>query len=1272
MRDDLPNPDRQPASAELSEPLRQAVEQVRAQPVPADALARSIERGRRLYVPGASARQRRRSLLALAGVAAVLMIGVLSWPDESHSKARSNLKQMALASRAYHDPAGVRVFAGLPGPTELERLGSDWDNDGRVPNGSMGTSPDDFGRGNKPSRFTERDRSAGEETRSSAERGGEKGEVYLKIVPDLLEPVDRGKQREGSSPAKGALSVNKREGKGEAHPDANFAKKKANEMAPGFDPGQGEAASESPAEGIDKLKKILPRDGAPKAKKADEKESKKDWRPPLSGFNRGLTRGGDQGDDEGEIPEAKQAPRTWNRDGRPPSFARVSIGNGHALDLVSLQVTVTVEGPRARTVVDHIFHNPHNRQLEGTFEYPLPTGASPSYFAMFGGQGRDAPPPRFGRRGNSPPLSQDALARLTPDEMVKHVADTDWSPPHVGRIVPRQKALETYEDIVRGRIDPGLLEYAGGNTFSGRVFPIPPQGYNRVVMAYEELLPCVGDRVLYSFPLPNCKLGELQFSLQANAAECKEPSFLPKDATRAVGGSQLVYNRTWTNAQPDGAAVFTFTPARPEVQAISGRQGENGPQYVYARIRPDLNKVENPKPFSDRAVFLLDTSLSEHPDRFAVNMKLLRKILESDPDIKFFNILTFNVGSAWVAPRGWLENTAGGRNEAFARLDGIVLEGATDLTAALDRLVEPGFAVTAGTPLSLFLLSDGQITWGEADASTLAARFEARCPVPTRLFCYRTGLGADNLELFAALTRRGGGVFNCFTEADLPAAAVAHRRQCFQIDRVRLAGGVPASDVLVAGRQAAIYPGGEVIVAARVNSTGHTQVVLEGSFLGKKMVQEYPLEVTGTNELAARGWGEIAVASLLALNDPKLDELVTAYCQEFGIGSRVASFLVLENDADYKRLNLEAERGKTVTGDLGQFLESFWASLGKVVPPREAFERFLAQLGPRVQLLNGENGVYVQKLLSLLRDADFELPESRVSGALLHKADVPPTFLAERDRDLTNVAPYLTEARRRAGAGDADGALRVLSSIIELYPARDDALRLVGYRLLDLKQPVQAARLFQRVQRQRPFEPHSYRDLARSLEQSGKYGLAAVQYEIILAGTWHNRFGDALKLVAREEYAHMLREAIASKTVSRELANHFGERLEQMDPAKLQSDLRVTITWNTDATDVDLWVIEPDGTKCFYQHTQTKNGGELSQDQTQGYGPERYQARKAMKGTYRVMVHYYRGNPNLLGGETHVNVVVTRHAGTPQETVERHTVVLKGQGEAVEVCKVAY
>src|SRR5205807_4089504 len=148
-------------------------------------------------------------------------------------------------------------------------------------------------------------------------------------------------------------------------------------------------------------------------------------------------------------------------------------------------------------------------------------------------------------------------------------------------------------------------------------------------------------------------------------------------------------------------------------------------------------------------------SLSEHPDRFAVSMKLLRKILETDPDIHQFNVLTFNVGAAWVEPKGWLPNTVDGREEAFRRLDGLVLEGATDLSCALDKLAAPGFEVAPGPPLNCFLLSDGAITWGESDATALAARFARHCSFPIRFHCYRTGLGAENAELFDALTRAG-------------------------------------------------------------------------------------------------------------------------------------------------------------------------------------------------------------------------------------------------------------------------------------------------------------------------------------------------------------------------------------------------------------------------------------------------------------------------------------------------------------------------------------
>src|SRR5262249_6227827 len=172
--------------------------------------------------------------------------------------------------------------------------------------------------------------------------------------------------------------------------------------------------------------------------------------------------------------------------------------------------------------------------------------------------------------------------------------------------------------------------------------------------------------------------------------------------------------------------------------------------------------AQEAKPFARHAVFLLDASQSEHPDRFGVSMKLLRKILETDGDIQQFNVLAFNVGAAWVEPAGWLPNTPAGRDKLFERLDGIVLEGATDIGAALDRLAHPGFEQTPGLPLNVFLLSDGQVTWGEPDVAHLVGKFEGRCPFSTRFHCYRVGLGAENLELFEALTRKGGGIFNVF------------------------------------------------------------------------------------------------------------------------------------------------------------------------------------------------------------------------------------------------------------------------------------------------------------------------------------------------------------------------------------------------------------------------------------------------------------------------------------------------------------------------------
>ena len=211
------------------------------------------------------------------------------------------------------------------------------------------------------------------------------------------------------------------------------------------------------------------------------------------------------------------------------------------------------------------------------------------------------------------------------------------------------------------------------------------------------------------------------------------------------------------------------------------------------------------------------------------------------------------------------------------------------------------------------------------------------------------------------------------------------------------------------------------------------------------------------------------------------------------------------------------------------------------------------------------------------------------------------------------------------------------------------------------------------MQRQRPFEPHSYRDLARSLEESGKYGLAAVQYEIVLAGTWHNRFQRLAQAGGpRGVRPHDAARRSARRPSASELADLFGERLEGM-----AADTKTERPARDHLVEHRRHRRRPVGDRAGRRRSAStrtagrRSGGELSEDMTQGYGPERYRIDEGGEGDVHASWSITSAaNPNLLGGETHVNVVVTRHAGTPQETTERHTVILKKKDEAVEVCRV--
>ncbi len=115
-------------------------------------------------------------------------------------------------------------------------------------------------------------------------------------------------------------------------------------------------------------------------------------------------------------------------------------------------------------------------------------------------------------------------------------------------------------------------------------------------------------------------------------------------------------------------------------------------------------------------------------------------------------------------------------------------------------------------------------------------------------------------------------------------------------------------------------------------------------------------------------------------------------------------------------------------------------------------------------------------------------------------------------------------------------------------------------------------------------------------------------------------------------------------------------------PAK---DLRVTLTWDTPGTDVDLWVTGPDGEKVFYGHRQGALGGTLDTDVTTGYGPETFTLARLAPGAWRIQAHYYGG-----ASPTWVEVNVIEREGQPDEARRTLTGLLLAAGDILEAGEV--
>jgi hypothetical protein len=285
-------------------------------------------------------------------------------------------------------------------------------------------------------------------------------------------------------------------------------------------------------------------------------------------------------------------------------------------------------------------------------------------------------------------------------------------------------------------------------------------------------------------------------------------------------------------------------------------------------------------------------------------------------------------------------------------------------------------------------------------------------------------------------------------------------------------------------------------------------------------------------------------------------------------------------------------------------------------------------------------------------------------------------FLAQRSRYATAPAFYLDCAEFLLQRGQTKLGIRVLTDILELRLDDAQLTRIVAHRLAQLAYRDLAIGLFERVTRMRPDEPQSWRDLALILADRADalaatnparaiadYNRSLKLLNKVVLGRWADRFEEIESVVLMEANRIIVHARHLPPSVASSLKIPLDKRLIK----NLDCDVRIVMTWDSDFTDMDLWVDEPTGERCMYSNNRTAIGGRLSRDFTEGYGPEEYLLHHAPKGKYLIRTNYFGEHDQRLTGATIVQATVFTNFGRANEKRQTLTLRLTTEKETVNI-----
>ncbi len=919
--------------------------------------------------------------------------------------------------------------------------------------------------------------------------------------------------------------------------------------------------------------------------------------------------------------------------------------------LTSLKVDVSVVGHIAITTMDMTFYNENNRIMEGELSFPLGEGQSISRFALeVNGTLREAV------------------------------------------VVDKNKAQQVYEELIRAKVDPGLVEQVQGNNYKVRIYPLPPKATKRVVIAYEQELPAYGNDRLYYLPLNYGQIiNEFKIHLEVSQQKVKKNS----------DGISIIYEeketKTIADLQETNFNANTFLAFVVETPILNTVYLEDvgGKKYFYAPIK--INGEIRVKKLPSSIALFWDASGSGVSRDIPKEIKVLKSYFSKMSSLKL-TVITF-ANTILAEKKFTLSSDNFYELENYLKM--VDYDGATQLGTLDFNQYQAD---------EIILVSDGLSNFGKPTLSN------SKTPIITI-----NSSQQGDFDLLKYLSQSTGGNFINLNTTQPEDAVLKLSNESLRIISINLNQykGVDEPEQLFPTVGSILSDGFSL---AGICSSKYSEVNIVYGYgnekVGEAMIAIDPSKTAVYNGMIKRNWAQKKLQSLLLQSEKNKDDII-ACAVENKVVTPFTSLLVLDRLEDYVRYNitppneliarydsaLSANKAQEVTDKKTQierviqlfnerkewWAKDFTAARNKPVAKdsvssgnnrnhgrngrsdavgsgngRNSADSRMYELEPTgysltLEAPDNNQGVYKQEQSSNRVTTNLTAWEPNMPYMVELKKVTPDKryakYLELKRQYGTSPSFYLDVTDYLMKQNNARLALRIASNLAEMELKNYRLLRVLAHKLEQTGNIEDAIELYKQVLVLRKEEPQSYRDLGLALAKNKQPQEAIEMLYRVVVKNWDGRFPELEVMVMGE-----INNIIATSSQKLDLAFINPDLIMAMP-----MEARVILNWDADNCDIDLWVTDPRGEKCFYGYRNTTIGGRNSPDFTGGYGPEEFIIKTAMKGKYKVEINYYGTREQTILGPTTVQVEMFTNYGKPTVKVSEVTRRLKEKQETIEI-----